>query len=156
MKRIFFKSTEAVSKNETMEADTILKNGRSSKSHKSRGNMILLLSLCLFAFYFYTACSFGNGSPLSVVSPNNKIIGVWERVENQYGDGFIFFENGRYANTRGSGVGTYSIYDNIIMLCYVGRDSEYQSSYEFDISDGSLTMKQLRSNSDAIIYKKVK
>ena len=47
-----------VNQNEAMETDTISKNGRSSKSHTSRGNFRLILCISLLSVVLFSSCSY--------------------------------------------------------------------------------------------------
>jgi len=55
----YYNSIETASANQSgaMEADTISKNGRSSKSHMSRGNIFQFVLLTIAAILIFSSCS---------------------------------------------------------------------------------------------------
>ena len=141
-----------------MEADTISKHGRSSKSQMSRRNLmnkIFAIAFVMSVMFPMTACS-SNSAPS--ISTNNNLIGVWEGEDNfRCGKHFyVFFDNGNYFLNCGgsSGGGTYSIYGNILMI----SSGNSHSLYNFTISGDTLTLIPYGATSEErkVTYKKVK
>ena len=76
MSRLKFKKTAVANQSGAMEADTISKNGRSSKSHTSRGHFLRIPSLTLIGMMFFSL-AFAQDPPDYKKDPqaNEKVIG---------------------------------------------------------------------------------
>ena len=111
--------TAVANQSEVMEADTISKNGRSSKSHMSRGNRLqFVLALFWLVSLGLSGCSQvsaqGGGSGGKI--PDGTYVHVWSQDTN-----ITFTFSGKKVTVKdgtgriGSGEFTYTIKDDIII-----------------------------------------
>jgi len=133
------------------------------RSPLSRGIQILAMASALLVMFPISACSSGNANSSSVVAPDNRLVGVWERDEYG-GRRYVFFADGTYSSggksdSSGSGifVGRYSIYDNVLILIRNAGNSGdiVDQLYTFNITGGNLELTPYGSDS-TITFKKVK
>ena len=146
MNRLKFRA--AVANSGAMEADTISKNGRSSKSQMSRGNFLSIISsLAIVAIIGLSMISCGGGSSNSNNSSGNssnssKIpSGTYVFVKNEKTTITFFSENkliksdnfGWWAH---SGEFTYTIIDDIIN-CF-DENKRFSHKMEYVLDEGTL------------------
>ena len=145
---------------DVMETRDHFKNGASLKSQTSRINLmkkIITIALVIFVILSMESCSSNSSQAQAQSQPisiNNNLFGAWE---GEYGFLF-FFDNGTYYGSGFRESGKYSIYENYIMLTYIGyQGSESSYLYTFSVSGDTLTLLEYGASEDRkVTFKKVK
>ena len=160
--------------NKVFEPEAISRNEvrlKSQTSKESQMEKVFAIAIIMFVLLSLIACS-STGNKSSTFLSNKNLIGVWE-TEITYDTtivavDFVFFDNGtccKYeytknnnqdiSNIRNLVTGSYSVYDDIIML--VGSHNDVNSDiYKFNINGNMLKISGLTPSESSREYKKIK